>query len=37
MNILNAIQGNRVYLDTNIWIYTLEEYPIFVSALRQLF
>ena len=37
MNILNAIQGMRVYLDTNIWIYTWEEYPTFVTDLRELF
>jgi len=37
MNILNAIQGRRVYLDTNIWIYTWEEYPTFVTDLRELF
>ncbi len=24
MGILDAIQGTKVYLDTNIWIYTLE-------------
>lgn len=37
MSILNAIQGKRVYLDTNIWIYSLEEYADFVYSLRQLF
>ncbi|MBD6616934.1 type II toxin-antitoxin system VapC family toxin [Komarekiella sp. 'clone 1'] len=37
MGILNAIQGTRVYLDTNIWIYALEGYPAFVQNLTQLF
>lgn len=37
MSILNAIQGKRVYLDTNIWIYSLEEYSYFAYSLRQLF
>ena len=27
----------RRYLDTNIWIYTWEEYPTFVTDLRELF
>jgi predicted nucleic acid-binding protein len=36
MGILTAIQGNRVYLDTNIWIYALEGYPLFVQDLTQL-
>ncbi|MGI2907050.1 hypothetical protein [Tolypothrix sp. VBCCA 56010] len=37
MGILDAIQGNRVYLDTNIWIYALEGYPAFIHDLTQLF
>ncbi|NDJ22721.1 PIN domain-containing protein [Nostoc sp. B(2019)] len=37
MGILDAIQGTRVYLDTNIWIYALEGYPAFVQNLTQLF
>lgn len=37
MGILDAIQGNRVYLDTNIWIYALEEYPAFIQDLTHLF
>jgi predicted nucleic acid-binding protein len=37
MGILDAIQGTRVYLDTNIWIYALEGYPAFVQDLTQLF
>ncbi len=37
MGILDAIQGNRIYLDTNIWIYALEAYPAFVQDLTQLF
>lgn len=37
MGNLTAIQGNRVYLDTNIWIYALEEHPNFAVALAELF
>ncbi|MEH1945060.1 MAG: PIN domain-containing protein [Nostoc sp.] len=37
MGILDAIQGTKVYLDTNIWIYALEGYPAFVQDLTQLF
>lgn len=37
MGILDAIQGNRVYLDTNIWIYASEGYPAFIQDLTQLF
>jgi predicted nucleic acid-binding protein len=35
--ILNAIRGERVYLDTNIFIYALEGYPDFVDELTELF
>ncbi|BAU16028.1 PilT protein domain protein (plasmid) [Leptolyngbya sp. NIES-3755] len=37
MGILTAIQGNRVYLDANIWIYALEAHPNFSTALAELF
>ncbi len=37
MGLLNAIQGNSVYLDTNIWIYALEGFPAFVQELSALF
>lgn len=37
MGILDAIQGTKVYLDTNIWIYALEGHPAFVQDLTQLF
>ena len=37
MVILNAIWGERVYLDTNIFIYALEGYPDFVNELTELF
>lgn len=37
MGILDAIQGNRVYLDTSIWIYALEGYPVFIHHLTKLF
>ncbi|MDJ0621031.1 MAG: type II toxin-antitoxin system VapC family toxin [Calothrix sp. MO_192.B10] len=37
MVVVNAIQGERVYLDTNIFIYAIEGYPDFVDELSQLF
>ena len=37
MDILNIIQGQQIYLDTNVWIYALEGYPSFVPDLTQLF
>ncbi|MBR8840517.1 MAG: PIN domain-containing protein [Stigonema ocellatum SAG 48.90 = DSM 106950] len=37
MGIIETIQGNKVYLDTNIWIYALEGYPEFIQDLTQLF
>lgn len=39
MVILDAIQGQgeRVYLDTNVFIYALEGYPDFVDELNELF
>lgn len=37
MVILNAIRGDRVYLDTNVFIYAIEEYPAFANALDEFF
>lgn len=37
MGILTAIQGDRIYLDVNIWIYALEQHPIFSQPLTELF
>ncbi|MGK7903294.1 MAG: type II toxin-antitoxin system VapC family toxin [Hormoscilla sp.] len=37
MGILDAINGDIVYLDTNILIYALEGYPAFIQDLTQLF
>ena len=37
MVILNAIRGERVYLDTNVFIYALEGYPEFVDELNEFF
>ncbi|MFB2838834.1 type II toxin-antitoxin system VapC family toxin [Floridanema evergladense] len=37
MGILDIIQGNRIYLDANIWIYALEGHPEFSQDLNQLF
>lgn len=37
MGILDALQGNKIYLDTNILIYAIEGYPDYVTALETLF
>ncbi len=37
MGVLDAIQGSRVYLDANIWLYALEGYPSFIQDLTALF
>jgi predicted nucleic acid-binding protein len=37
MGLLSALNGDRIYLDVNIWIYALEGYPAFVQDLTQLF
>lgn len=37
MGLLNVIQGNQVYLDTNVWIYALEGYSRYVQELTLLF
>jgi predicted nucleic acid-binding protein len=37
MGLLNSLQGDRIYLDVNIWIYALEGYPNFRSDLAALF
>jgi predicted nucleic acid-binding protein len=37
MGLLSALQGDRIYLDVNVWIYALEGYPAFVQELTQLF
>jgi predicted nucleic acid-binding protein len=37
MGLLNALQGDRIYLNVNVWIYALEGYPAFVQELTQLF
>lgn len=36
MGLLAAIGTGKVYLDTNIWIYTLENYVQYAEALRAL-
>lgn len=36
MGLLEAIQGNICYLDTNIWIYALEGFPAYAPALTEL-
>jgi predicted nucleic acid-binding protein len=37
MGLLTSLQGDRIYLDVNIWIYALEGYPDFSSGLAALF
>ncbi|MGG6269325.1 type II toxin-antitoxin system VapC family toxin [Leptolyngbya sp. AN03gr2] len=36
MGLLTAIRGNRIYLDTNVWIYAVESYPSFIQDLTAL-
>jgi predicted nucleic acid-binding protein len=37
MGLLSAIQGDRIYLDTNVWIYAVESYPAFIQELTDFF
>jgi predicted nucleic acid-binding protein len=37
MGLLSAIQGDRIYLDTNVWIYAVESYPAFLRELTDFF
>lgn len=37
MGILTTIQGSQIYLDVNIWIYALEQHPLYSQALTELF
>jgi predicted nucleic acid-binding protein len=37
MGILTTIQGSRIYLDVNIWIYALEQHPTYAQTLTELF
>ncbi len=37
MGITNNLKGERVYLDTNIFIYALEGYPDYLDSLTALF
>jgi predicted nucleic acid-binding protein len=37
MGILDSPQGQKLYLDTNIWIYALEDYPEYKQDLHLLF
>jgi len=36
MGLLTALQGDRIYLDTNVWIYAVESYPAFIQELTVL-
>jgi predicted nucleic acid-binding protein len=36
MGLLDAIQGDTCYLDTNIWIYALEGFPAYAPTLTEL-
>jgi predicted nucleic acid-binding protein len=37
MGLLTRLQGDRIYLDTNIWIYALEDIADFSQSLTALF
>jgi predicted nucleic acid-binding protein len=37
MEFLDLIPGNRLYLDTNVWIYALEGYAAYIAILTDLF
>jgi len=37
MGIREILQGDRIYFDTNIFIYAFEEYPEYISLLKALF
>lgn len=37
MGVLDALQGRKIYLDTNIFIYAIEAYPDYLAALEDLF
>jgi len=34
MGIREILQGDRIYFDTNIFIYAFEEYPEYISLLK---
>jgi len=36
MGLLTTLQGDRIYLDTNVWIYAVESYPTFITELTAL-
>ena len=37
MGILDALQGQKIYLDTNIFIYAIESYSDYLVALEEVF
>lgn len=37
MGILEHLQGKRIYLDSNIWIYSIENYPEYSAVITVLF
>jgi predicted nucleic acid-binding protein len=37
VEIIRAIRGSTIYLDTNIFIYALEGYPDYIPALTEIF
>lgn len=37
MDLIKSLKGNRIYLDTNIWIYAFEGYFDYSSILEDLF
>jgi len=36
MGLLTALQGDRIYLDANVWIYAVESYPVFIREITAL-
>ncbi len=37
MGLLSDLEGRRIYLDTNVFIYALNGFPAYVPAMRELF
>ncbi len=37
MGLLTQLEGKRLYLDTNIFVYALEGFPVFEPQIRELF
>jgi len=37
VGLIKAIAGRRLYLDSNIFIYAVEQHPVFSFAVKQIF